>query len=213
MTLSGYLKLAGALLLAVLIGTAFWETYEAGYDKAAAIGSANLANYKAQMSQAAASAASGAFADYANHVGQGQAAESQFFLDQHANDVQSAALKDHIDEVAQPHIALPPRPLVVQSVASASPVRECVFSWGFVRLWNAAAGIADGSDAVPSSADPSGAAGVPSANAAADSGVSQADILDWFVDYANRAHSTEAKLTSIRGLQPASQTAATTAQQ
>jgi len=207
------IKLAGAFVLAALIGLAFWTTYDSGYDKAAAIGNANLANYKARMSQAAASAASGAFADYASHVAQGQAAESQFFIDQHAADTHSAALKEHIDEVAQPHVALPPRALNVQSAAPVTPVRECVFSWGFVRLWNAAAGIDDGSGAEPSSADPSGATGVPDSDATSDSGVSQADILDWFVDYANRAHSTEAKLTAIRGLQPASQTAATTAQQ
>ena len=208
-----YIKLAAAFALAGLIGLVFWKTYDAGYDKAAAIGAANLANYKVKVSQAAASAASDAFAEYASHVAQGQAAESQFFIDQHATDAHSAALKEHIDAVAQPHVALPPRPLTIQSAAPVPPDRECVFSWGFVRLWNAAAGTDDGSGALPSSADPSGATGAPGSDAASDSGVSQADILDWFVDYANRAHSTEAKLTAIRSLQPASQTAATTAQQ
>jgi hypothetical protein len=208
-----YIKLAAAFALSALIGLAFWKTYDAGYDKAAAIGAENLANYKLKVSQAAASAASGAFADYASHVTRGQAAESQFFIDQHAADTHSAALKEHIDEVAQPHATLRPRAINVQSAAPVPSVRECVFSWGFVRLWNAAAGIDDGGGAMPTGADPSRATGSSSAIATADSGVSQADILDWFVDYANRAHSTEAKLTAIRSLQPASQTAATTAQQ
>lgn len=213
MNLTACIKLAAAFALATLIGLALWKTYDTGYDKAAAIGVANLANYKAQVSQASASAASDAFAEYASHVTRGQAAESQFFIDQHAADSHSAALKEHIDEVAQPHVAFPPSRLNIRSAEQVLPIHECVFSWGFVRLWNAAAGIADGSDAVPSSADPSRATSGAGSDASADSGLSQADILDWFVDYANRAHSTEAKLTSIRSLQPVSRETATTAQQ
>ena len=136
----------------------------------------------------------------------GQAAESGFLNVQSAATDQSVALKEHIDDVVQPPVLRPSRAVGVQSVATVTPVYSCVFSRGFVRLWNAAAGIADDSDrALPGGTDPGAAADGSGSDATTDSGVSQADILDWFVDYANRAHGTENKLKGVRAALPSQQ--------
>jgi hypothetical protein len=214
MNLIGYVKIAAAFALAALIGIAFWKTYDAGYDKAAAIGATNLANYKATIAQASAKAASVAFGRYAADVTRAQAAESGFLNIRRTDDNRAEALKEQIDAVSQPYVPAPPQLHNVQSAATVTPLYSCRFSIGFVRLWNAAAGIADDSDAaLQASAYPGGVTGGSSSDATTDSGVSQADILHWFIDYANRAHGTENKLKAIRDLQPASQTAAATAPQ
>lgn len=211
--ISGYLKVFAGIALAVIVAMVLAKTYDFGFRNAQAIGDKNLANYKASIDSSAASSAAAAFADYASGVARGQAAETKFFVDQQADDTHAAALKEHIDEVAQPHIAASPFVRTAQSVAPDAPVYRCVFSRGFVRLWNAAAGASDGSgDALQAGSD----SGVPAlgtgADEAADSGVSQRDIIDWLVDYANVKRTDEAKLSAIRNLQsPASTPAATPA--
>lgn len=203
--LSGYIKLAGGVLIALVLAAIVWKTYDFGFDNAQAIGDRNLSDYKAQLNGAAASSVSAAFADYASGVARGQAAETRFFSDQHQAAVQAADFKEQIDAVAQPHIA----PSIAAATHAASgqsaalqPVRECVFSRGFVRLWNAAAGVSGTSDAaVQTGSDSGGTAGTAAADEAADSGVSQRDILDWLVDYANVKRGDEDKLTQIATLQ------------
>ncbi|MEX3688876.1 hypothetical protein AB3X91_30715 [Paraburkholderia sp. BR14263] len=183
------------------------KTYDFGFRNAQAIGDRNLADFKQQQNSAAASSVRAAFADYASGVARGQAAETKFFIDQQADDTHAAALKEHIDEVAQPYIAASPVAHTAQSDSSGIPVYRCVFSRGFVRLWNAAAGVSDVSgDALQAGSHP----GVPAlgtgADEAADSGVSQRDIIDWLVDYANVKRTDEAKLSAIRKLQPPAST-------
>jgi hypothetical protein len=206
--ISGYLKAGIAIVAALAIAFACVQIYDFGFRNAQVIGQNNLDAYKAQINSAAASSVSAAFADYASGVGRGQAAESQFFTDQSAADAHAHSLKEQIDVVAQPHVVAP-RAASGQPDA-VQPVRECIFSRGFVRLWNAAAGITDDSDGALQAGSDSGSAGNgPGTDAATDSGVSQRDVIDWFVDYANRAHGTEDKLKAIRNLlpQPASQPA------
>lgn len=207
--ISGYLKIIGGIVLAVVLAATLVKTYDFGYHSAQAVGDRNLADYKASVDRAAASSVGAAFADYASGVARGQAAETQFFVDQRAADSHAASIKEQIDHVAQPHIAAPTRALAAASSSASDPVYRCVFSRGFVRLWNAAAGIADDHGAaVQAGADSSGTTLGAGADEAADSGVSQADILDWLVDFANVKHADEAKLRSIRELQqPVSNTA------
>ncbi|CAB3764168.1 hypothetical protein [Paraburkholderia humisilvae] len=202
--ISKYAKIIAGIVIAVLLAFAFAKTYEHGYSVAQSIGDKNLSDYKASIQQASASAASDAFGKYAADVTRGQAAESGFLNVQSAAITESVALKEHIDDVTQPHVAAPQRAVNVQSAPTITPVYSCVFSLGFVRLWNAAAGIADDSDrALQGGTGPGTAADGPDADATTDSGVSQADILDWFVDYANRAHGTEDKLKGVRAALPA----------
>lgn len=200
--ISGYLKVIGGVLIAIVIGFAFTKTYDFGFQNAQTIGDKNLANYKASIDTATASSVSAAFADFASGVARGQATETQFIADQHADDTRAADLKEQIDHVAQPHVTAPQRPVTAASANAADPVYRCVFSRGFVRLWNAAAGASDASDAaVPSGSDSGSAALDAGTDEAADSGVSQRDLIDWLVDFANVKHADERKLSAIAGLQ------------
>ncbi|HZZ04624.1 hypothetical protein [Paraburkholderia sp.] len=197
--------IAVAVVIAGLVALAFEKTYTHGYNVAKAAGDASLSGYKALVAQGDAKAASDAFGRYATDVKRGQVAEAGFINVQTASAGQAEAIKEQIDGVTQPHTQ--PASLVAsQSSSTVTPVYSCVFSRGFVRLWNAAAGIADDSDRALQGASGTGAASDrSSSDATTDSGVSQADILDWFVDYANRAHGTENKLKGVRAALPSQQ--------
>lgn len=203
--ISGYLKIGLGIVAALAIAFACVKIYDFGFHNAEVTGQKNLDDYKAQLNSAAASSVAASFADYASGVAAGQAAETKFFIDQGADDASSANLKTEIDHVAQPHIAAPVRAVASASASAADPVYRCVFSRGFVRLWNAAAGVDVPDATVPAGADSGGTALATGTGDAADSGVSQRDIIDWFVDYANGRRAAERKLNAIRSLQqPAS---------
>ncbi|AJX21574.1 hypothetical protein [Burkholderia pseudomallei] len=189
-----YGKLAVGIVIAALLAFAFAKTYQHGYEVAAARGDKALADYRATVEHTSASAASEAFGRYAADVARASAAESGYLTAQTTVARNATVLKERIDHVAQPHRNPP-----VPGQQPDSPDAGCVFSRGFVRVWNDAASIADAGDsAMPTSADPAAAVVGPDADAAADSGVSQADILDWFVDYATHARNTESKLKVVK---------------
>ncbi|MCA8016174.1 hypothetical protein LGM38_29465 [Burkholderia vietnamiensis] len=196
--ISKYAKVVASIVVAVLIVFAFAKTYQHGYSVAAAHGDKALADYRVSVEHAAASAASDAFGRYAADVTRASAAESGYLTVQSTVAQTATALKERIDHVAQPHRSPP-----VPGPNNDAPVVGCVFSRGFVRVWNDAAGIADVGDfPVPTSADPADAVVGPDADAAADSGVSQADVLAWFVDYAARSRDTESKLKAVKAALP-----------
>ncbi|AOJ10584.1 hypothetical protein WS71_25745 [Burkholderia mayonis] len=183
-----------------LLAFAFAKMYQHGYDVAKTKGDQALAEYKAQQAHDNATAVSKAFGKYADDVLRGQRAEVQFLADQGAATTQIGTLKEHIDAVAQAHISLPSRTAADPSVVT---VDRCVFTRGFVRLWNAAAGIANNSDgALQDRTDFSGVAGFTGPDATADSGVSQQDVLDWFADYAARSRNIESKLKGVKASLP-----------
>ncbi|WP_175892419.1 hypothetical protein [Burkholderia cepacia] len=195
-TISNTVKLAIALVVAALVAYAFIWTYERGYSAAKSVGDKTLSDYKAQQQHDVAQAASDAFGKYADNVLRGQTAESTFLKSQAGSASETKALKEQIDVVTKPQI-------VVRTVESPTPAEPCLFTRGFVRLWNAAAGIADdGHGALQASAG----AGSPTYGATTDaatcSGVSPADILDWFVDYANRTRTLEDKLRGVAAALP-----------
>ncbi|KWF84998.1 hypothetical protein WL94_20240 [Burkholderia cepacia] len=195
-TLSKYAKLAVALVVVALIAYAFVWTYERGYGEATAAGDKALSNYKAQQQADAAKAASDAFGKYADNVLRGQNAESAFLKSQAGSASETKALKEQIDVVTKPQI-------VVRTVESPAPAEPCLFTRGFVRLWNAAAGIADDDhSALQASAGPGSPTYGAGTDAATCSGVSPADILDWFVDYANRTRTLEDKLRGVAAALP-----------
>ncbi|WP_176317189.1 hypothetical protein [Burkholderia vietnamiensis] len=196
--ISKYAKLVAGIVVAVLIVFAFAKTYQHGYSMAAARGDKALADYRASVEHTAASAASDAFGRYAADVTRASAAESGYLTVQSAVAQSAMALKERIDHVAQPRRSPP-----VPGQKNDAPVVGCVFSRGFVRVWNDAAGIADAGDShMPASADPAAAVVAPNADAAADSGVSQADVLAWFIDYAARTRNTESKLKAVKAALP-----------
>ncbi|MBR8084706.1 hypothetical protein KDX23_18380 [Burkholderia vietnamiensis] len=191
-------KVLAGIVIATLVAFAFAKTYQHGYSVAAARGDKALADYRASVEHASASAASDTFGRYAADVARASAAESGYLTDQSAAIQTTAALKERIDHVTQPYRRPP-----VPGPNNDAPVLGCVFSRGFVRVWNNAAGIADAGDSpVPASADLAAAVVGPDADAAADSGVSQADVLAWFVDYAARARDTESKLKAVKAALP-----------
>lgn len=198
--ISKYAKLVAAIVAAAVIAFAFAKTYQHGYNVAEAKGNAALADYKAQQARDSATAASQAFGKYADNVLRGQHAEVQFLADQGATVSQIGTLKEHIDAVAQPHV---PASLRATPGAPAVTVDRCVFTRGFVSVWNSAAGISDDADGALQDRTGSGSVvGASAADAAADSGVSQQDVLDWFVDYAARARKTELKLKGVKAALP-----------
>lgn len=195
-----YAKVVAAIAAAALIAFTFAATYQHGYGVAEVKGNQALSDYKARQASDSAAAASQAFGKYAENVLRGQHAEAQFLADQGTTTTQISTLKEHIDAVAQPHVS---HVLRASSAASVVTIDRCVFTRGFVGVWNAAAGIADGADDALQDRTGSGSvAGASDADAAADSGVSQQDVLDWFVDYAARARKTELKLKAVKAALP-----------
>ncbi len=196
--ISRYEKLCAGMIAAVLIAFAFTETYQFGYSVARAHGDKALADYRASVEHESASAAVDAFGKYAADANRAATAESGYLINQSAKAQRAAALKDRIDHVVQSTSSAP-----AAAQRTDSPVGRCVFSRGFVSVWNTAAGIpAAGDHAMPPSSDSAVAAVGPDADVAADSGVSQADVLDWFVDYATRARDTESKLMAVEAALP-----------
>ncbi len=198
--ISKYAKVIAVIAAAALIAFAFAATYQHGYGVAEAKGKQALSDYKARQASDSAAAASQAFGKYADNVLRGQHAEVQFLADQGTTTAQIGTLKEHIDAVAQPHVSPVPR---ATAAGSAVTVDRCVFTRGFVRLWNAAAGIPDSADgALQASTDSGGIAGIVGPDAATDSGVSQQDVLDWFTDYAARSRNTESQLKGVKAAVP-----------
>ncbi len=191
-------KLFVGMIVVAVFGFAFTETYQFGYSVARAHGDKALANYRASVEHISALAAADAFGRYAADARRAAAAESGYLADQSGVAQRVATLKERIDHVAQS-----PASASAAIPQTGSPVGRCVFSRGFVGVWNSAAGISDaGGPAMPTSADSSAAVVGSDADAAADSGVSQADILDWFVDYAARARDIESKLRAVKAALP-----------
>ncbi|WP_082725358.1 hypothetical protein, partial [Burkholderia sp. RF4-BP95] len=131
-------KVLASIVVATLVAFAFTRTYQHGYSVAAARGDKALADYRASVEHASASAASDAFGRYAADVARASAAESGYLVVQSAATQTTAALKERIDHVTQPRRSPP-----VPGAKNYAPVVGCVFSRGFVRVWNHAAGIAD----------------------------------------------------------------------
>lgn len=181
-----------ALLAAItaLIGLAFHRAYQRGYTTAEAIGQRNLSDYQRRQADAAVQAASAAFGRYASQVTRNTAIEDGLLDRQSKQAAHVATLKGNIDAVTRPRRTAPSQP----SMADGD---RCLFSVDFVRLWNVAAESDPGNHAVSASAAAGNAARPSGIDAAACSGVSQADILDWFIDYSARSHALEQQLNAV----------------
>ncbi|MDR5803419.1 hypothetical protein [Caballeronia sp. LZ001] len=195
--MSRYLVIAAVILLTTALGAAFHKAYQHGFDMARALGQRELAEYRESVNRASAKAAADAFGRYVADSARAKAAEKQFLSNQTADSSRTATLKGQIDHAAQPHYS-------TKSSKHSTPqnrrlAERFYFSHDFVRLWNEAA--RSGSP-VAAGADSSCLAGSSAADAAADSGVSQADLLEWFVDYAARTHLLENKLNAVRAALP-----------
>ncbi|VVE59820.1 hypothetical protein PCA31118_00026 [Pandoraea captiosa] len=189
-TIDKYAKVLVGIVGLVLYAASLTMAYEHGLTVAQAKGDRALSELQRQQAQASVSALSGTFQGYVANVARGQQAEGKFVLAVSASDTQKSILKGAIDAVSQPRHERQP-------VASDRIEYRCVFSNGFVRLWNAAAGLDAGHGGLPDSAPVAGTEHDSGEDAAIDSGVSQADLLDWFVDYSNRARHVESQLNGV----------------
>jgi len=194
-------KLIAALVsVALLVGgvaLSYQRGYAHGYDFAKTKGDAALQQWRSAQELASAKALKQANDRYAGQVKRANQAE-QSLLDirqQLAQQTQHA--KEQIDAVTQTYRTAPG--------AAPQALPQCVFTRGFVRLWNSAAGADDGRGTVSSGASVGGADAATDPADAFDSGVSQADVLDWFTDYATRARGIEAQLNKVLDVEQGNQ--------
>ena len=80
--------------------------------------------------------------------------------------------------------------------APAEPLPRCVFTAGFVRVWNDAHGLA-GDGELSQAHAAAGTAATADAAAELDSGVSQADVLAHHIDTAQRCRDTASQLNRL----------------
>ncbi|MGV2287287.1 hypothetical protein AAHK20_01115 [Trinickia sp. YCB016] len=166
-----------ALVVAVDI-TGTFAGYYAGYRHASAQGAAALARQEAAQALAARERER-ALNDYAASL----AAQLLEARRRHASEAQD--LKRRIDHVTDSYRPAPDAPL--------HPLPACVFTAGFVGVYNAAI------DAGPlPEADAAAVAdGAPGAAETLDSGVRQRDVLAHLIDYGQRCRGIEAQLNRV----------------
>lgn len=192
-----YLAIAIAMLITAAAGTASIKAYQHGFEMARALGQRDLAQYQQSVSRATAKAAADAFGRYAADATRAAAVEHGYLASQRADVIKTATLKEQIDHVTKFH---PQTTHSRRSVMARRHSGGCYFSRDFVRVWNDAAGSTSAAAAGPRASHPPGSS---AADATVDSGVSQADLLEWFIDYAARTRLLESKLSAVRAALPA----------
>jgi len=189
--------LVSVALLAGGVALSYQRGYSHGYDFAKTKGDAALQQWQSAQAIASAGALKQANDRYAGQVLRANQAEQALLDTRQQLAQQSQHLKEQIDAVTQIYRIAPG--------AAPQALPQCVFTRGFVRLWNAAAGADDGRGAVSSGASVSGAAAATDPADAFDSGVSQADVLDWFTDYATRTRGLETQLNQVLDVEQGNQ--------
>lgn len=186
------LTAAAAVLAAILY--VLQGTYDLGYSKAQAEGKAALEVLRAEHAQAEADLARAAASD--------AKAAAQALREQAQRADQAAAhLADQQRQYRQNTDRLTGEIARVNDLYRAAldappePLPACVFTRGFVRVWDEATGAA-----VPAAEHPGGAA-APSPEARAadqlDAGISRAELLHHHVRYAEQCRSTAEQLNAL----------------
>ena len=187
------LGLGLALLALWCLLSALHDAHNIGYGKGAAEGKAALESLRAEHAEAAAAAARTSEAD-AKAAAKRLAAE-QARLDELAGKL-AAQQREHrqatdrlIGEITRVND-------LYRKTLDAEPeaLPACVFTRGFVRLWDHATG------ALPTAAD-SGGAAAQGAQALAleqlDAGISRAQLLEHHIRYAEQCRNTAAQLDAL----------------
>lgn len=177
-----------AILIALAVAVDIAGTiagYYAGYRHASAQGAAALAHHEAEQAKAAREAADAARARERalNAYAASLAAQLLEARSRHASEAQD--LKRRIDHVTDSYRPAPDAPL--------HPLPACVFTAGFVGVYNAA--IDAGS--LPEADAAAVADGAPGAAETLDSGVRQRDVLAHLIDYGQRCRGIEAQLNHV----------------
>lgn len=183
-----YAKALAVIGVAVAIAFAGAAGYEHGYRVAKMRGDLALSQFREAQEEAEANAERRADQRYATEVERSNQAAQELIVAQQQIDHLSTLAKGKIDAVTQTYRPTPNSEL--------RPVPQCVFTRGFVRMWNAVAATA-GTDPLPDSLATGGADAATGADDTLDSGVSQADLLDWFTDYAARNRRIEVQLNKV----------------
>ncbi|PAK13984.1 MULTISPECIES: hypothetical protein [Burkholderia cepacia complex] len=156
-----------------------------GYYTGSLAGNAKIAALEHQYADAARAAIEQARAKEHAEAQRAAVLAGDLFAEKARHALESDELKRRIASVTTQYRPAPDAPL------QALP--RCVFTGGFVRVWNAAAGP----DGV-SAADPSAGAAAPAvADDALDSGVRQDDVLAHHVDAARRSRDIESQLNKL----------------
>ncbi len=179
--------IAAAVMLALVAGT--WTGYRVGHEGAAAQGEAALAQLKLQHALDRELDA----ADYAT-----RRQEMMLVAFKLADDLQAARDAHAADKAAAnariSHVTTHYRPALD---APAVPLPACVFTTGFVRVYDASIGVPEpvaaadpdaGSDEAPGATDPTEELG---------SGITQADILQHIGAYGQRCRDIESQLNTV----------------
>lgn len=167
--------------------------YSDGFERAAAVGAAQLSELKTQHAESALRAANQAHGELQLQVSRAQAAEESLFqqFGIHANDVKQ--LQERIPHVTTQYKA--------SAAAPPQPIPHCVFTAGWLRDYNAALGV----PATGAGTAVAGSAKAPRATPGTDaelleSGVTPADILAHAQDYGRWARDNLAQLNALLDL-------------
>lgn len=193
-----WLKTSWPLLLALLMAATLWlhgsSQWDLGYAKANAEGTAALETLKRQHAEAVALRAEAAERDAkvaAQHLRTALARFDQLAGELASTQRENRQTTDRLTgEIARVTT------LYRQALdAAPEPLPACVFTRGFVRVWDEATGAAlpapEGTDGAAASATRAGAV------EQLDSGLGQADILAHHTRYAEQCRNTAAQLNRL----------------
>lgn len=177
--------LAGLGLIAITTLVAGAGGYSLGHRSAQADGETALANLKRDHALQRADAVSQALDKERRLTALANRLGAQLLLERAQHAQEADQLKRRIDRVTSQYRPAPGAPL--------QPAPRCVFTNGFVSVWNGAIGA----DAVPTTDLAAGAADAADPAEALDSGVQQADVLTHITDYGQRCHDVESQLNRV----------------
>ncbi|OSO82666.1 hypothetical protein [Burkholderia pseudomallei] len=174
---------AGAAAIGALAAGAL--AFFGGYHAGALAGDAKVAKLERQYADGARDAVEQARIKERAETQRAAALAGDLFAEKARHALQSDELKRRIASVTSQYRPAPDAPL--------QDLPRCVFSAGFVRVWNAAAGA----DGVPATSAAAGAVAAARADDALDSGVRQDDILAHHVDASRRSRDIESQLNKL----------------
>lgn len=174
---------AGAAAIGALAAGA--AAFFGGYHAGALAGDAKVAKLERQYADGARDAVEQARIKERAETQRAAALAGDLFAEKARHALESDELKRRIASVTSQYRPAPDAPL--------QDLPRCVFTAGFVRVWNAAAGA----DGVPATSAAAGAVAPARADDALDSGVRQDDILAHHVDASRRSRDIESQLNKL----------------
>lgn len=177
--------LAGLGLIAIAALVAGAGGFALGHRSAKSDGEASLAKLERQHADALTGASEHARARERELTIRANQLGAQLIAERSAHTEEAGQLKRRIDRVTNQYRPAPGAPL--------QPAPRCVFTNGFVGVWNGAIGAA-----LVSTTDPAARAADPADPAEAlDSGVRQADVLEHITDYGKQCRDIESQLNRV----------------